>query len=951
MTTNNVSQGQSDFREFPLGAARLGFAQSVRKKVSAMREMLPLIRADRPGSKEKRDELRRTLHALGMGARSLHIEALAQAVSDAVGRLDRAPSDAELPQRDVEALDRGLLAMPDLAWGQSDTSARIVVTFGQPSSDPRFVAMTQSGQATTLKQLLELSASAHAIIVDADAPAALEIAEGIAEEQENIPTIIVGKFMTRADVAPYIALGFQYILPRPVSFEQIELVLAEATRPASETVSFGDDFGAMSVRELAARLGDQLQTELAGIGATQNADTTLALGRAVEIQAAMWGAIARIREVIAARSRGAVSFTAMLGATHLAPSLDLERSKNSRSAESGRGNAADVSLKGRRILVVDDDPGVTWFIADLLRAQGCLVDEALDGESALLRAYSQAPELVISDILMPKMDGLQLCQALRRDPVLQHTPFLFLSWKEDLMQRVREMRYGANGFIRKESDVRAVVTRVQEALFSRARLEARITASDALRGRIDGFTPHSLIDIVSRARPDATIGIREGVFTYEVAVRNGEPVSVVRTNGQGEVLRGVEALALLLGVTSGRFSVEPAVDEVESELDASYREIAMLLIAEARATSRAVWSERMLSIGSIEWNEARLRECLVAMPGDLRRISQLLSAGATPRALLERGDMDANTLESYLLFVARRGAIARVDSATGQELSVRIELPAIVEEELRIAKEARASTTEAGGTRVAPIVTSEASAPIAAKTSGEQEQNDAEVGAPLEVRAYDSTDVSNTAYGDDDVRVTTNVDHTLYGGRLLDLSPPAALLTPRGAVAFTPSGTSKVTTPSPAFINQEDILSAPESFPSIPINLEKSEGLLEQAMRAANRGANKAPPTKKWIPIAIFGVSVIAGAGLMRSLASETTPAASVIDAPLPTGVDLHAGEGALQVDNDAPVRVDGAEKAHAPNATLVLPVGTHTLSSPGITRTVEVKPLRLTRVRLRSSP
>jgi DNA-binding response OmpR family regulator len=941
MTTNSVSQGQSEFREFPMGAARLGFAQSVRKKVLAMREMLPLIRAE--SSKEKRDELRRSLHALGMGARSLHIEALAQAVSDAVGRLDRAPTDAELPQRDIEALDRGLRAMPDLAWGQTETSARSIVTFGKPSMDPRFLAMVGGGAATTLTQLLELSASAHAIVVDADAPAALEIAEGIADEQESIPTIIVGKFMNRADVAPYIALGFQYILPRPVSFEQIELVLAEATRPASETASFGDDFGAMSVRELAARLGDQLQTELAGMGATQDADTTLALGRAVEIQAAMWGAIARIREVIAARSRGAVNFTAMLGATHLAPSLDLERSKNTRSAEAGRGNAADVSLKGRRILVVDDDPGVTWFIADLLRAQGCLVDEALDGESALLRAYSQAPELVISDILMPKMDGLQLCQALRRDPVLQHTPFLFLSWKEDLMQRVREMRYGANGFIRKESDIRAVVTRVQEALFSRCRLEARITASDALRGRIDGFTVYALIDIVSRARPDATIGVREGVFTYEVAIRNGEPVSVVRTNGQGEVLRGVEALALLLGVTSGRFSIEAGVDSVESELDASYREIVMTLVAEARATSRAVWSERMLSIGSIEWNQARLRECLVAMPGDLKRISQMLCAGATPRALLERGEVDAHTLESYLLFIARRGAIARVDSDSGQELSIRIELPAIVEEELRIAKETRA----ADQSLALAADSAEVSAPMTAVSMPP------EPGAPLEVRAYDSTDVSTTEYAEepsDEQRVTTNVDHTLYGGRLLELSPPAAVLTPRGPVEFTPSGSTKFKTPSPAFLNQEDVLSSPESFPSIPIQLEKSEGMLEQAMRAANREPVKVQ-NKKWLPVAIFGVSVIAGAGLMRTLASETTPAANVADAPLPVGVELRSGEGALQVDNDVPMRVDGVASAHAPNATLVLPVGTHTLSTPGITRSVEVKPMRLTRVRLRSNP
>jgi hypothetical protein len=180
------------------------------------------------------------------------------------------------------------------------------------------------------------------------------------------------------------------------------------------------------------------------------------------------------------------------------------------------------------------------------------------------------------------------------------------------------------------------------------------------------------------------------------------------------------------------------------------------------------------------------------------------------------------------------------------------------------------------------------------------------------------------------------------------------VLTPRGPVALltpsTPSG--RVTTPSPAYLNQADVISVPNSIPSISIRLEPSENLMEQAMQSAGIQAMQSSPSfwRKWAPGLVFVSSLVAGAGIARSLSSETTPA-SAVEVSMPTGVEVKATEGAVQVEHDAPVRVDGASKEHAPNATLVLPVGTHTLSSPGVTRTVEVKPLRLTKVRLRSSP
>ena len=117
--------------------------------------------------------------------------------------------------------------------------------------------------------------------------------------------------------------------------------------------------------------------------------------RGTEVLGAIWGAIARVREVIASRTDGAVRFAnrGPEGSFALAPLLSSDVARGDRTAARVRGPAADVRLTGRKVVVADDDPGVTWFIADLLRTAGCQVFEALDGTRGLELCYEHAPEL------------------------------------------------------------------------------------------------------------------------------------------------------------------------------------------------------------------------------------------------------------------------------------------------------------------------------------------------------------------------------------------------------------------------------------------------------------------------------------------------------------------------------------------------------------------------------
>ncbi|WP_293676670.1 response regulator transcription factor [uncultured Phenylobacterium sp.] len=127
-----------------------------------------------------------------------------------------------------------------------------------------------------------------------------------------------------------------------------------------------------------------------------------------------------------------------------------------------------------QVLVVDDDPHIRQLLVFALEKAGMTAREAEDGEAALAAVRQQAPDLVVLDINMPKLDGLEVCRQLR---AMGDLPILFLSSRDDEIDRVLGIELGGDDYVTKPFSPREVTARVQ-AILRRARKPAAAPAAE-----------------------------------------------------------------------------------------------------------------------------------------------------------------------------------------------------------------------------------------------------------------------------------------------------------------------------------------------------------------------------------------------------------------------------------------------------------------------------------------
>lgn len=119
------------------------------------------------------------------------------------------------------------------------------------------------------------------------------------------------------------------------------------------------------------------------------------------------------------------------------------------------------------VLVVDDEVTNRELLSDVLKARGYRVTEAGDGEQALRIVTKSSPDVVLLDVMMPGMDGFEVCRTLKNEPKTAAIPILLVTSLTGRSERLQGIEAGANDFITKPIDVQDVVLRVRNAAYTK----------------------------------------------------------------------------------------------------------------------------------------------------------------------------------------------------------------------------------------------------------------------------------------------------------------------------------------------------------------------------------------------------------------------------------------------------------------------------------------------------
>jgi len=203
-----------------------------------------------------------------------------------------------------------------------------------------------------------------------------------------------------------------------------------------------------------------------------------------------------------------------------------------------------------KILIVDDEPHVLRAIAYALRRAGYEVVTAPNGEEALSKVHSEHPDLMILDIMMPGINGLEVCQRLRKQQQTASLPIIMLSARADVDDKVRGLGAGADSYVTKPVALSEIMARVAALLQRQAQLYSAAAAA--------------------KGQTVAVYGAKGGVGTTFVAVNLA--VALRRVSNKSVVLVdanlqfGNVSLALNVRPEHTLLDLHPYLDRLDSEL-------------------------------------------------------------------------------------------------------------------------------------------------------------------------------------------------------------------------------------------------------------------------------------------------------------------------------------------------------------------------------------------------
>jgi len=199
-----------------------------------------------------------------------------------------------------------------------------------------------------------------------------------------------------------------------------------------------------------------------------------------------------------------------------------------------------------KILVVDDEENIRHLLRLAFEADFEVV-EAGDGAEALEKAIREKPDLILSDIMMPRLDGYGLYRKIRSRPETASVPFIFLSAKKDVDERVVGLEMGADDYITKPFSIKELKARIRSLTRKFKELDER----GSLKGLLREVDLVDIIQLVEMGRKTGMLQIESPLGDGRIFFEEGLPVFA-------EVGKwtGVDAFIVLLSLKEGRFRLD-----------------------------------------------------------------------------------------------------------------------------------------------------------------------------------------------------------------------------------------------------------------------------------------------------------------------------------------------------------------------------------------------------------
>ncbi len=229
------------------------------------------------------------------------------------------------------------------------------------------------------------------------------------------------------------------------------------------------------------------------------------------------------------------------------------------------------------VLVADDDAWILRMVATVLEKRGYSVETAVDGEDALQRALARTPDLLITDVMMPKMDGWSLVRQLRAHNDLAMLPVIFLTALSSEDDRIRGFRLGADDYVTKPFRFEELDLRVAKTL-RRTQVSVQETreqlGGSSLRGDLSHVGLSSLLVLIEMERKTGLLQLRApNGPSAQVLVREGKVVHARLDDAEEPV--DAECVYYLLTWGSGEFEFTACLVEGADRVSVSTTHLLM----------------------------------------------------------------------------------------------------------------------------------------------------------------------------------------------------------------------------------------------------------------------------------------------------------------------------------------------------------------------------------------